>query len=267
MSALDRGQVNRNAAEVYEEFFIPALFAEWPDRVAAAAHVQPGHSVLDVGCGTGILARTAAAHAGRTGAVVGIDVNDGMLAVAQRKAPYIDWKQGQAESLPFENSRFDVVVSQFALMFFDDRRTALREMMRVLRPGGRLAVAVWSSLDDTPGYAAMVSLLQRLFGDQAANALRAPYALGDKQELHSLFRDAGIADAGIATHPGTARFPSIRSWVYTDIKGWVLADAFDDDKLSVLVAEAEQELQRFVNGDGTVAFDAPAHIVAASKPS
>lgn len=265
MSASENGQVSRNAAEVYEEFFVPALFQQWPSRVTDAAEIQPGQRVLDVACGTGVLARTVADRVGSTGAVVGLDVNEGMLAVAQRKVPTLEWKQGRAEALPWDGETFDAVVSQFGLMFFEDRRTALQEMMRVLRPGGRLAVAVWDSLDHSPGYAAMTDLLQRLFGDQAANALRAPFVLADPQGLRTLFAEAGMPDVQITTQAGTARFPSLESWVYTDIKGWTLADILDEAQFQLLLKEAKNNLQQFVTPDGTVAFGASAHIVAAAK--
>jgi len=257
-----RGQVRASAAEVYDEFFVPALFAQWPARVLDAAAVKAGQRVLDVACGTGILARAAA---GRVGAVVGLDVNEGMLAVARRHAAGIEWRQGRAEALPFEAESFDAVVSQFGLMFFDDRPQALREMRRVLRRGGRLAVAVWDSLERTPGYAAMTALLKRLFGDDIAAALRAPYCLGDTQALEALFAEAGLRRIGIETLDGTARFPSIASWVRTDIKGWTLADRIDDAQFARLAAQAENALRRFVAADGCVEFAHPAHIVSATK--
>src|SRR5688500_16775452 len=134
MDRTDRGQVNSSAAEIYESFFVPALFQEWAGRVADTAHIQLGQRVLDVACGTGVLARAAADRAGAGGSVTGLDINEGMLAVAAQKAPHIDWRQGQAEALPFEDGTFDAVVSQFGLMFFDDRAAAIREMRRVLRP-------------------------------------------------------------------------------------------------------------------------------------
>jgi SAM-dependent methyltransferase len=265
MSASEKGQVTYNAAEVYEEFFLPALFQQWASRVADAAGIQPGQRVLDVACGTGVLARAAAERVGSDGAVVGLDVNEGMLAVARQKAPAIEWKRGRAEELPWDSNSFDAVVSQFGLMFFEDRRAALQEMMRVLRPGGRLAVAVWDSLDYTPGYAAITDLLQQLFGDQVANALRTPYVLGDRPLLRSLFAEAGIPDAQITTQAGTAHFPSIKSWIYTDIKGWTLANVLDDAQFDLLLKEAESVLRRFMTTDGTVTFNAPAHIVTATK--
>jgi SAM-dependent methyltransferase len=265
MDNSDKGQVNRSAAEIYEDYFIPALFQEWTDRVADAANIQSGDRVLDVACGTGVLARTIADRIGEGGSVVGLDVNEGMLAVAARKSPHIEWRRGQAEATPFDDDSFDAVVSQFGLMFFEDRRAAIREMIRVLRPGGRLAVAVWDSLDHTPGYAAMVEILRRLFGKEAANGLHAPFILGDVKELQTLFSEAGVDQAEIVTHIGTARFPSIESWVYTDIKGWTLADMIDDAQYQRLLEEAERSLSPFVVDDGSVAFDSPAHIVSAVK--
>jgi ubiquinone/menaquinone biosynthesis C-methylase UbiE len=266
MSASERGQVIGSAAEVYEEFFVPALFGEWASRIADAAEVQLGQHVLDVACGTGVLARTIADRVGSVGTVVGLDVNEGMLAVAERKAPQIEWRQGSAKDLPFDANRFDAVVSQFGLMFFEDKAASLKEMVRVLRPGGRLAIAVWASLEHTPGYTAMVALLQRLFGEQAANGLRMPFSLGNVPELQSLFATAGMLDAKITTLPGTARFPSIQAWVYTEIKGWVLADLLDDTQFELLLKEAEQALQPFINTQSMVSFNAPAHIVTFAKP-
>lgn len=264
MSSSDRGQVNTSAAEVYEEFFVPALFQEWGSRVVEAAQIQAGQRVLDVACGTGILTRAVAERIGPDGEVVGLDINEGMLAVAGQKAPHLEWRHGPAESLPFEDNSFDAVVSQFSLMFFEDRRAALAEMVRVLRPGGRLAVAVWDSLENTPAYATVTDMLKRLFGEEAANALRAPFNLGDTSLLQSIFSEAGIPNTKITTIEGTARFASIEAWVTTDIKGWTLADMIDDTQFQQLLIEAEQVLQPFVTPDDTVAFSSPAHIVTAT---
>jgi hypothetical protein len=149
-------------------------------------------------------------------------------------------------------------------MFFEDQREAIHEMARVLRPGGWLAVAVWDALENTPGYFAMVELLQRLFGNQAADALRYPYNLGDKQVLRTLFASAGLPHVEITTLDGIAQFPSIEAWVYTDVKGWTLADMMDDEQYAHLLDEAERDLQPFVTAYG-VLFRAPAHIVSAVK--
>jgi ubiquinone/menaquinone biosynthesis C-methylase UbiE len=153
-----------DAAAGYQDVLVPALMLEWAPRVAEAAGIHPGDRVLDVACGTGVLTREAASRAGSTGAVTGLDLSPEMLAVAVRLSPALRWQQGSAEALPFPVQSFDAVVSQFGLMFFPDPVAGLREMMRVLVPGGRLAVAVWASLADTPAYEAEVALVERLAG-------------------------------------------------------------------------------------------------------
>ncbi len=264
MDNAQTGQLTRTAADIYEEFFVPALFADWAAPVCAAAGVSRGQRTLDVACGTGVLAREMKRLVDDDGEVVAIDRNDGMLAVAQRIAPGIDWRSGQAEALPFDDAAFDAVACQFGLMFFEDRVQTLREMRRVLRPGGRLAIAVWDALEHSPGYEAMVHLLDRLFGAEIASALKAPFVLGDRDELSSLFDEAGIDGFQIDTMTGAARFPSIDAWVRTDVKGWTLAELIDDAQFETLRQEAAKELARFVAADGSVRFAAPAHIVSAT---
>jgi len=258
----ERGQVAGSAAEVYEEFFVPALFGAWPRIVLNEAEVGSGHRVLDVACGTGVLARQALARIGQTGKVVGLDPNPGMLAVAQGKEPAIDWQQGVAEAMPFETDTFDRVVSQFGMMFFTDPGLALREMARVLVPEGKVSIAVWSSLEDTPGYADMVDVLDDLFGQEAADELRAPYIMGDPGELEAQVAQV-FPDVTVTRHDGVARFDSIEAWVHTDIRGWTLSEMIDDDQHAALLDEAKRRLSRFTNDAGEVEFSAPALIATA----
>jgi hypothetical protein len=126
-------------------------------------------------------------------------------------------------------------------------------------------VAVWDALDRTPGYAAMVRLLQQLFGVRIADELRAPFALGDPGELRELFAEAGVPAVGVQTRDGTARFPSLEAWVRTDVKGWTLADLIDDQQYRTLLDEAGMTLGRFVGEGGAVAFRSPAHLATATK--
>jgi SAM-dependent methyltransferase len=266
MTESERGRSARSPAEVYEELFVPALFQQWGSVVADAAGIAPGQRALDVACGTGVLACAVADRVGLGGVVVGLDPNPEMLAVARRKSAKIEWRDGRAESLPFPNESFDAVVSQFGFMFFDDRRAALGEMMRVLRPGGRLAVAVCDSLDHSPGYAAVAELLERLFGERVADAFRAPFVLGDPDRLLSLCADAGIADVRVTQHEGMVRFASIRSLISTERACvWTLGGMLDDAQFERLLEEAEQALRPFGTADGTVAFAMPALIITATK--
>jgi hypothetical protein len=138
-------------------------------------------------------------------------------------------------------------------------------MWRVLRRGGRLAVAVWASLDRSPGYQALTTLIERLFGKRIASELEAPFVLGDKAALAALFARAGIAQIEIATGPGKVRFPSLEAWIRTEIKGWTLADALDDAQYETLQRESAIELAEFVRADGSVEFTEEAHIVTSVK--
>jgi SAM-dependent methyltransferase len=188
-----------------------------------------------------------------------------MLAVGRRLAPEVDWRSGRAEDLPFESGECAAVGSQFGLMFFEDRARALSEMWRVLAPGGRLAVAVWGALDETPGYSAMVELLRSLFDDEIANELKAPFCLGEVSLLRELFESAGIPNAKVETVVGTARFPSIDSWVHTDVRGWTLAERIDDEQYDLLKRRAPAALADYALKDGRVEFASPAHIVTTQK--
>lgn len=258
-----------DAATSYQDLLVPALFQEWAPRVAAAAGIRPGDRVLDVACGTGVLARAAATRAAPNGAVTGLDLNLGMLAVAARLSPSLQWQQGAADALPFPDESFEVVVSQFALMFFPDRAAALREMMRILVPRGRLAVAVWASLADTPAYAAEVALVDRLAGAQAADALRAPFVLGESTRLAELCVAAGIAEAHITVREGRGRFPSIRTMVEADLRGWLplMGILLEERMIAEILRQAEDALHPFVTSEGTVTFACPALLVTAAKPS
>jgi len=256
------------AAKAYEELHVPALFQQWAGRVLDAVKIKSGDRVLDVACGTGVLAREAATRVGATGMVAGIDPGPGMLAVAQRLTPTVAWRQGTAESLPFPDQTFDAVVSQFGLMFFTDRRQAVREMLRVLAPGGQLAVAVWDALENSPAYPIEVALLERIAGQRAADALRAPFVLGDHHALRALFESAGVASPVVTTRTGTARFPSIRTMVEADMRGWlpVMGVVLEERQIQRILAEAETALHHYVTEEGQVVFDSPAHIITGSKP-
>lgn len=257
-----------NAANAYEALFVPAVFGQWAPKVADAAQIKPGQRVLDVACGTGILAREVLSRMGTSGRVVGIDPSPGMIAVAKQLAPAVQWRKGAAESLPFTDQSFDAVVSQFGLMFFADRLRALREMHRVLAPGGRLVVAVWDSLDHIPAYASEVALLEQTAGVQAADALRAPFVLGNPKELAALFAEAGVTSIEIRTHHGVAEFPGIRTMVEADLRGWlpVMGVILTEDQIAQILQIAEQVLSSHANADGRATFDLSAHLVIASKP-
>ncbi|MCX4186643.1 methyltransferase domain-containing protein [Methylophaga sp. OBS4] len=259
---------SRSPAEVYDDFFVPALFGQWGNIVADAADISLGQRVIDVACGTGVLACSAAERVGNGGAVVGLDPNETMLAVARQKNSSIEWRKGHAESLPFADESFDAVVSQFGFMFFEDQCAALREMIRVLKPGGRLAVAVCDALDHSPGYAVFTELLHRLFGEQVAQSFRAPFVCGDPEQLLSQCAATGISNAKVTRHDGMVRFKSINAMVSTERAcAWTLGSLLDDAQFDRLLKLAEESLHPFLMNNGSIAFVMPALIITAAKQS
>lgn len=255
-------------AAAYDTLLAPALFQAWTDRVLEAAAVGPGQRVLDVACGTGVLARRAAARVGPAGSVSGVDINPAMLAVAQSLAPEIDWRQGPAESLPHEDQGFDAVVCQFGLMLFSDPAAAASEMLRVLKPGGRVAVAVFDALENIPAYEAMAEVYERVVGRDVADTLRFPFSMGDQDRLLGLFDAAGAASPEIRTQRAFACFDNVRSMVMADVRGWFpfAQIALEDAQIEGVVTEAEQALGPFRTADGQVEFAVPVHIVTATRP-
>ncbi|GLS30819.1 hypothetical protein GCM10007937_25270 [Mesorhizobium albiziae] len=188
-----------------------------------------------------------------------------MLAVAARAEPKIEWRQGDAASLPFKDASFDVVISQFALMYFPDRVASLSQMWRTLAPAGRLAVAVWAPINRARGYQILVDIAARQCGGEAAAVLSAPFVLGDQAELAKLFIDSGISGASVILHEGSIRFPSIKEFIRIEVKGSPLADMLSDELMETLATESERSLAEFVVPSGEIIMPMDAHVVTANK--
>ena len=160
-------QLEGNAAELYQRYLVPVITTKWAEDLVARARLRAGDIVLDVACGTGVVARLAAKRAGQ---VTGLDLNAGMLAVArtlENEGPPISWMDGSALDLPFQPESFDVVLCQLGLQFFPDQLRALHEMRRVLREGGRAAFSVFSPIERTPGANAFVRALDEALGPES----------------------------------------------------------------------------------------------------
>jgi SAM-dependent methyltransferase len=184
-----------------------------------------------------------------------------LLALWPRK------RRNRKQLLPFADRSFDAVVCQFGLMFFADRNMAVREMLRVMVPGGHCAVAVWDTLENAPAFAALVSLLDRIAGKAAGDALRAPFVLGDRRLLANLFGSAEAGSINVTTHQGTARFPSTHEFVEAEVKGWlpVMGVILPEPTINRILAEAENVLARYAMPAGGLAFDVFAHVVSSRK--
>ena len=189
--------------ELYEKTLVPALFRPWAELMLQRAAPQRGARVLDVACGTGIVARLARERLGNGAKVVGVDVAPPMIAMARSVAPEIDWRVGDAGALPLEaGEQFDLVVCQQGLQFFPDRAAAAREMHRALAPDGRLAVSTWRPDEESPVLLELRRIAERHLGPLADRR----HAFGEPGPLEALLRDAGFRDARTKTVSRTIRF-------------------------------------------------------------
>jgi ubiquinone/menaquinone biosynthesis C-methylase UbiE len=272
MNQKGQWQVAGSAPEVYERELVPAVFGAWAPILVELAQPRPGDRVVDVACGTGIVARIAAGRVGPTGAVVGIDLNPGMLSVARSVVSTdvgsggpLQWQEASADKLPFPDGSFDVVYCQLGLQFFADRAAALREMRRVLGAEGRIALMVWRGIQDSPGFAVLAEALQRHIG-QAAAIMRAPFGLSDADELAALVRAAGFQNVAIHQRSGTVRFPSVERFVLSYVAGSPLAGPVSqagDAAREALMSDVRSALVEFTN-DAELAFPIAAHLLSAT---
>lgn len=229
MSEPGQWQVAGSAPEVYERELVPAVFGPWAPIVIGLAHPNPGERVVDIACGTGIVARVAAARVGPSGSVDAVDLNPGMLSVARSVATTkgdsasIQWHEASADKLSFPKRSFDIAHCQLGLQFFADRLAALREMHRVLVPEGRPALMVWRGIGESPGFQELAEILEKNISPAAAAIMRAPFGLSDASELTQLVEAAGFRDIKVHQRAGSIQFPSIERFVSSYIAGSPLA--------------------------------------------
>ena len=264
MADTQNWDLSPDQAEAYEAYFVPAMFAQWPEQICVAAQIHAGEEVLDIGCGTGILARTVATRVAPRGSVAAIDLNENMLQVARRLNPNILWRKSDAAELPFSDDHFDVVVSQFVFMFVKDRPKAMAEIKRVLRPGGRIAIAVWAPLERSKAYLHLFESVQRHAGDAVADKLREPFILSDPDALRAMFKQAMIHNLKIQLKKGTARYPSIDEFVQIEIGHLSKNGLINEDQYERIEDDARRLLEPFKVESREIVIPADANIAVAT---
>jgi SAM-dependent methyltransferase len=265
MATTETFLLSLEAAEVYESSFVPALFAPWAPMLVDAAGVSDGDRVLDVACGTGVVARTAAERVGPRGSVVGIDLDPAMLVVAERLRPDIEWRVGDAGGLPFLARSFDIALCQAALMFFPDPSEALRQMARVVKDDGIVAIQVWDRLEDQPAYRPFIDAAARHAGPEAIDLLGSYFSRGDLSLLTELLRAAGLRPAALRTEAKILHFDSVEAFVMIEVRSTPLGDRLGDDDLTLVIEDAREGLHAFMASDGTLDIPIRGHVITAEK--
>ena len=251
-------------ADVYEGVLVPSIFEPWSQEIVARARpIGPSDRILDLGCGTGIVARKLRERLGGGARITGVDANAEMIAKARSLAPDVDWREANAMSLPFDDASFDLVVCQQMLQFAPDPGVALAEARRVLAPGGRLVLATWRPRHELPFFETLGEIAERHLGTSNEKRFR----LGDDLALRTLLVEAGFTDVGIETVTRTELHPSF------PYRGNVAAANFDlsalptaerEAKLAAVEAESVEASKAFLV-DGIVNAVSRANIVIATK--
>lgn len=255
-----------NPAANYERFFVPLIGAPLAEDLIDAAQLRRGERVLDVACGTGVVARLAAERVGERGAVAGADVHPAMLAVARSSSDEsIDWYETNAEAMPLPDESYDAVLCQMGLQFVSNKLAALREMRRVLASGGRALISVPGPTP--PMFSILADALARHVDRTTASFLQVVFSLHDARELTELMNAAGFHDAAAVAATKTLRFPPPEKFLWQYLCSTPLMErlaGMDDARRAAFQADVRREWQPFVD-DGLLTLPLDLTTVSATK--
>jgi ubiquinone/menaquinone biosynthesis C-methylase UbiE len=267
MATNEQWQLTMKAAELYERCPARYILGPWAPLLVETASIAAGDRVLDVACGTGVVARVAGERVGRRGRVVGIDLNPGMIAVAQTLpaidgAP-IEWLERSALELGLDDASFDVILCQQGLQFFPDKAVALREMSRVLDGNGRLALSVWNNIGIYN--TAVSAALAQFVGADIVARFNASRKTPTADELRQLVMDAGFSDVEVSVSRINVHLPQIDKFVLDHLAATPVAsavDAADAETRKKIGASAREQLQHYADGDG-ITYPEETHVLTA----
>ena len=251
--------------ELYESILVGPLFRPWVEDLLQRANLRPGGRVLDLACGTGIVARLAKARVGAAGRVAGLDAAAPMLEVARKMAPEVEWREGDAASLPFGAGEFDAVVCQQGFQFFRDKAAAAREIRRVLAPRGRAVIATWRSLEESPCFREA----HRAAEPRVGRFVDERFGL-DEAALQSLLGDAGLHDIRMEKRVRTLTLPDADAFLRMNAMAIVgmsgagkrLDDAAREQLVSAIAEESAAACAPYASG-GRLSFEVATNVATA----
>lgn len=243
-----------SAPEAYQRHFVPAIGQPLAADLVQAAGIREGQRVLDVACGTGVVTRLAAERVGPGGRVAGTDINPAMLdvarAVSSASEPPIAWYETAAEAMPLPDASFDIVLCQLGLQFMRDKEAAVREMRRVLVPGGHVFITVPKLM---PIFDVMHDAIARHIDPGTAAFVHLVFSLGDPAALERLLEHSGFD--GVTVHAATKELhlPPAADFLWQYIQSTPLAPSImgaDENRRMALERDVVDGWQPWADGGG-----------------
>jgi ubiquinone/menaquinone biosynthesis C-methylase UbiE len=253
---MELAQRQPDFADFFEQELVPAIFDRYArDLLERARPFGPSDRILDLGCGTGIVARILRGRLGGGARLTGLDINAPMLAKAAGIAPDIEWREGNACALPFADGSFDVVLSQQMLQFVPDREAAVREIRRVLAPGGRLIASTWRPRSEQPLFEALGRIAEKHLGPGSDKR----FSL-DGDALRELLAAAGFVDIRLETASLTERHARL------PLQGNLAAAGYDPASLPLVEAESRLAVEGHTEPNGEITNQSATNVVLARVP-
>lgn len=259
-AALWNGRAGR--AWVEGQAMLDRMFEPFETLLADAAAARPAQAVLDVGCGTGATTHAIARRLGPSAQCTGVDISEPMVAAARQRAgpgAHTDFLCGDAQTQPFAPARFDLLVSRFGVMFFDDPVAAFANLRRAARPGAELRLIAWRSADQNPFMTTAERAAAPLLPALPPRQPGAPgqFAFADRERVEAILRGSGWGDIAIEPIDVGCSLPEaelVRYFTGLGPLGLVLEDA-DAATRTRLVETVRKAFDPFVRGD-EVRYDA-----------
>jgi SAM-dependent methyltransferase len=265
-------KASTSAMSFYDEIMVPRLFDPWAQLLLDRVSPEEGQTVVDIACGPGTVTRFVAQRVGPAGKVIGCDLSPVMLELARSKTSLaasatIDYRECRADALNVPDDSADLATCQQGFQFFPDRRLALAEVRRVLRPGGKLGLAVWCAIEECPPFLALKVALREVLGAEVAEAYESgPWGLPDLTPLAALAHDVGFADVDVQRYELPLIFEGgphqLLLTLHASGVATRLAELSDGDQSAL--AAAVEKASRDITDNGVVRSHAASHILIAS---
>jgi SAM-dependent methyltransferase len=236
-------------ADNYARYLAPAVLSVWAIETLQHVQARPNDTVLDVACGTGVVTFDLAQLVGLNGRVVGVDTDRAMLAIAERirqarSMNQVQLREMDAQALKYPDGVFDHVVCQHALMYFNDKPKAIREMMRVLSHGGRMVITGYGARANTPHEAVLADVLRAVLPEEPSY-LDTIFSMGERGQIESVLRDAGLRGMAVIERVNRkAIFPSAEAYWQGVVLGRPISRLISDLPAAIAAAVKAEVLTR-----------------------